>query len=98
MEKKMDYQSRIREFVIDNFLFGDGEQLSDDISFMGSGIIDSTGMLELIGFIEETYGVKIRDEELIPENFDSVSRLAKFVETKLGNKGGEQAGQSSQNA
>ncbi|MBN2020379.1 MAG: acyl carrier protein [Sedimentisphaerales bacterium] len=88
----MDYQSRIREFVVDNFMFGDGDGLTDDVSFMGSGIVDSTGMLELIGFIEETYGVKVRDEELIPENFDSVSRLTKFVETKLGNKGGEKAG------
>ena len=86
----MDYQSGIREFVIENFLFGDAGRLTDDTSFMGSGIIDSTGMLDLIGFIEGTYGVKIKDEELIPENFDNVSRVAKFVEAKLGKSGGGQ--------
>ena len=94
----MNYLSQIREFVINNFLFGDAGRLTDDTSFMGSGIIDSTGMLELIGFLEETYGFKIKDEELTPENFDNVSLVARFVETKLGKMGGEHNGQPSGNA
>ncbi len=79
----MEIVLKIREFVISNYLFGDGERLTDDTSFMGSGIVDSTGMLDLIGFVEETYGVKIKDEELIPENFDNISRVAGFVRAKL---------------
>ena len=94
----MDYLSQIREFVISNFLFGDVGRLTDDTSFMGSGIIDSTGMLDLIGFIEGTYGIKIQDEELIPENFDNVSRVAGFVQTKLGKSDGAHNGQPAENA
>lgn len=73
----------LRSFVIDNFLFGEPDGLSDDTSFVGSGIIDSTGMLELIGFLERQFGVKLLDEEIVPENLDSIRRLSGFVERKL---------------
>ena len=79
----MDTFSKVREFVVENFLFGDGESLKDDTSFMEAGIIDSTGVLELIMFLEETYGIKIEDNELVPENFDTLDNIAHYLEEKL---------------
>ncbi len=78
----MTNTKEVREFVINNFLFGDGSSLQDDKSFLDSGIIDSTGMLELIMFLEQTYGIKIEPEEMVPENLDSVNRVAAFVAKK----------------
>ena len=78
----MDYLNTVREFVVENFLFGDSSQLDENTSFLESGIIDSTGILELIQFLEETYDIKIEDEELIPENLDSLKDVALFLELK----------------
>jgi len=78
----MNYTNEIREFVINNFLFGDEASLQDDKSFLDSGIIDSTGMLELIMFLEQTYGIKIEPEEMLPENLDSVNKVAAFLAKK----------------
>ena len=78
----MSYIDKIREYVVDNFLFGDGEQLKDDTFFMENGIIDSTGILELITFLEETYEFKIEDDELVPENLDSLNNVSAFVDKK----------------
>ena len=72
----------IREFVIDNFLFGQGT-VADDESFLQSGLIDSTGVLELVTFLEDRFQIAIADEELVPDNLDSVARLVNYVETKL---------------
>jgi len=77
-----DNINQIRTFIVDNFLFGDGSSLTNDISFLDSGIIDSTGILELVNFLEETYQIKIHDNELVPDNFDSVLKIAKYLETK----------------
>jgi acyl carrier protein len=75
----------LRAFVLDNFLFGQNEdRLTNDTSFLEAGIVDSTGLLELIGFIERTYGVRLADDELVPDNLDSLNRLAAFVSRKLG--------------
>ena len=82
----MDYSSKVREFIVENFLFGDGELLKEDTSFFESGIIDSTGILELIGFLEETYSIAIQDDELVPENFDNLKRIAQYLGKKLGVK------------
>ena len=79
----MSHIDTVREFVIENFLFGDGQQLQDDTSFMESGIIDSTGILELITFLEEKYEIKIEDDELIPENLDNLQNVARFVSRKI---------------
>jgi len=78
----MDNSSKIRQFIVENFLFGDGQVLKDDTSFMQEGIIDSTGILELVFFLEETFGVSVEDDELVPENFDSLKRIVKYLETK----------------
>jgi len=79
----MDNSSKVREFVVENFLFGDGEKLMDDTSFMEEGIIDSTGILELVFFLEETFGFSVEDDELVPENMDSLQNIARFVDRKM---------------
>jgi acyl carrier protein len=78
----MNYAKEMREFIISNFLFGDAASLKDDTSFLDSGIIDSTGMLELIMFLESNCGIKVEPEEMLPENLDSINRVVSFVERK----------------
>jgi acyl carrier protein len=74
----------VRRFVVSNFLFGEHPaSFGDDDSFLETGIIDSTGVLELVAFLEEQFAIKISDQELLPENLDSVSLVAKFVCRKL---------------
>lgn len=75
----------LRIFIIDNFLFGDASgrfTFSDDDSFQRRGIVDSTGILELVCHLQERYGIDIADAELVPDNLDSVSKVAHFVERK----------------
>ncbi len=70
--------------MVDNFRFGqDGSRLRNDESFLEGGFIDSTGVLELIGFLETRYDIAIADRELVPVNLDSVERVARFVAGKL---------------
>ena len=77
-------EQELRQFVIDNFLFGQSNgHLKNDDSFLDKGIIDSTGVLELVAFLEEKYQIKIQDRELIPDNLDSINNLIRFVESKL---------------
>jgi acyl carrier protein len=72
--------SDIRNFVVDRFMFGQGgDQLSDDDSFLQRGVIDSMSVLELIAYIEERWGFKVHDQDLIPDNLDSVNRVANFI-------------------
>jgi acyl carrier protein len=74
---------KIRMFILENYLFtNDVSELNLDDSLLGRGIVDSTGMLEIIFFIEEQLGVKVRDEEMIPDNLDSVNKIANFVQSK----------------
>jgi acyl carrier protein len=76
---------QLRTFIIDNFLFGDASgrfTFSDDDSFQERGIVDSTGILELVCHLQERYAIVIADEELVPDNLDSVSKVARFVERK----------------
>lgn len=75
--------SHIRSFILSDFLLGREYALTDDASFLEAGIIDSIGILELVAFLEESYGITIPDDELIPENLDSVRRVASYVERKL---------------
>jgi acyl carrier protein len=79
----MNYAKEIREFVVTNFLFGEAGSLQDDTSFLDGGIIDSTGILELIMFLENTYGIKIQPEEMIPQNLDGINRVVQFLARKL---------------
>jgi acyl carrier protein len=74
---------RIREFIVQNFLFGQSEELAADTSFLEAGIIDSTGVLELVGFLETTFQITVGDEDLVPANLDSLAAAVRFVERKL---------------
>ncbi len=77
-----DNKNRIRAFVSENFLFGEDSDIGDDTSLLEQGIIDSTSILEIVAFLEEEFDVEVADEELIPENFDSISALTAFLERK----------------
>jgi acyl carrier protein len=79
----MNYKEQIRQFIVQNFLFGDGSQITDTTSFLEKAIIDSTGVLEVIGFLEKTYGIRILDEEILPENLDSLENIDRFVGKKM---------------
>ncbi len=81
--KEMELKSDIRNFIIENFLYGNNDGFNDDISFMEKGLIDSTGILELVAFVEEKYGISVADEELLPENFDSVNNLSRYILNKI---------------
>jgi acyl carrier protein len=72
-------KEKIRAFMIENFLFGEETDLKDDTSFLEEGIIDSTGVLELIEYLEEEFDIQIDDEDLIPENLDSLNNLEQFI-------------------
>jgi acyl carrier protein len=77
-----DVKGTVRRFIVDTFLFGEKGSFRDDTSFLEAGIIDSTGVLELVGFLERTYTLEIRDEELVPENLDSLANIEAFVSRK----------------
>ena len=78
------FASEIRAFIVSNFLFGqEGKGFADDQSFMETGILDSTGLLELVSFVEEKYGISIGDRELVPENLDSLHNISHLVARKL---------------
>jgi len=81
----MEIRKTIRTFITENFLASSNFQnLEDTTSFLENNIVDSTGVLEIIQFIEDTYGISIADEELVPENLDSIENLTSFVMRKLG--------------
>jgi acyl carrier protein len=82
----MGYVEEVRKFVVEQLLFGDASRLDDNTSFSGASIIDSTGILELIMFLEGTYNIKVADDELIPENLDSVANVARFLKGKAGKR------------
>lgn len=77
-------RDKIRDFIRDNFLFReDLEAVADGDSLLDLGLIDSTGILELVAFLEQDFGLAIADADIVPENLDSIDRIAAFVETKL---------------
>ncbi len=78
------FAAEIKAFIVANFLFGqEREGFADDQSFLESGIIDSTGLLELVSFVEQKYGISIGDRELVPENLDSLRNVSQLVARKL---------------
>jgi acyl carrier protein len=85
MAEQAAIEHAVREFLTENFpLSGDATELDREESLIGAGVIDSTGVLEVIGFVEETYGIQIADEEVLPENLDSIAAIGRFVTGKLG--------------
>jgi acyl carrier protein len=83
----MNFTELVRGFVVENFLFGDDSRFSDEASFLENGIIDSTGVLELIEYLERTFNIKVEDEEVIPENLDSLKNIFKYLESKQAGNG-----------
>ncbi len=78
-----DIINKIRGFIFENFLFdAEGSDLKNDDSFLDQGIIDSTGVLELVDWLEDECGIEVEDDELVPENLDSVNNLAAFIAKK----------------
>jgi acyl carrier protein len=78
-----DLSAAVRKFISDNFLFREGlEAIADDASFLDAGIIDSTGVLELVSYLEDTWGVTVADEEMLPENFDSIRGIVAYLQRK----------------
>lgn len=76
-------EQKIRQYIAANFLYEDKYPYGDEDSFLQKGVIDSTGVLELINFIQEEFGITIEDDELVPENLDSVRNVSNFIRTRI---------------
>lgn len=74
-----DVKQQLREFIVENFLFGDEQPFADSDSLLQNGIVDSTGILELVHHLEQTYAIAVEDEEMLPENLDSLDNLASYL-------------------
>ena len=81
----MSVESKLREFLLENFLFTDDQAaLSNESSFLAQGILNSTGIMEVILFVEEEFEISVADREMVPDNLDSINALAAFIERKHG--------------
>jgi acyl carrier protein len=79
----MSAEEKVRNYILENYLFTDDQSaLSSEDSFLNKGILDSTGILEVIYFLEDEFGVSIEDEEMVPENLDSVNNITAFLQRK----------------
>jgi acyl carrier protein len=78
-----DIKHQVRDFIQTSFLFREGRQeIADDESLLGAGLIDSTGILELVSYLEAEFGIAVQDEEIVPENLDSIGLIAAYVAVK----------------
>jgi acyl carrier protein len=77
-------EQRLRVYIARHILFSDVFPYSDETSFLDSGIVDSMNVMEIVHHTEKTYGVSISDHEIVPDNFDSIQKIARFVQSKLG--------------
>jgi acyl carrier protein len=82
MNETIQYLETTKQFIVDNFLFGDAAKIANDTPLFEKGIIDSTGVLELVAFIEDNFKVRVTDEELVQENFSSLNAIEKFLQSK----------------
>ena len=80
----MELREQVRQFIVSNFYVSDPAALVDHASLLDAGVVDSTGVLEIITFIETTFSVSVEDQEMLPENLDAVSNIVKFVQKKTG--------------
>jgi acyl carrier protein len=83
MIDQQDIQKTVRDFIQQNFIFDSNTVLANDESLLGAGIIDSTGVLELIGYLEEKFQLQFGDDELVAENFDTILKITAFLQKKL---------------
>ena len=79
----MKIESQIKEFILKNLYFAEGNRLSDDDSFLETGVVDSTGVMELVAFVQAEFGVTVKSQEIVVENFDSIRKVARFIRRKL---------------
>ena len=84
MSSNPDRLQLVREFIVQDFLFGRDNGFASGESMLESGMIDSTGVLQLVAFLEQTFGIKVEDAELVPENLDSLDSIGRFLGSKLG--------------
>ena len=80
----MDILETVKAYIVENFLFGDDSRIGPDTDFMENGILDSTGVLELVGFIEEKFGIRVEDDELVPDNMNSLVKITLYISKKTG--------------
>jgi acyl carrier protein len=81
-------QQRVKQFVVENFYVSDPSEIDDGTSLIATGLVDSTGMLEVIAFLETEFGIRIRDQEMVPDNLETIGRIAAFVERKQAARSG----------
>jgi acyl carrier protein len=79
-----EIRRKVRAFIVENFLFGNEDGLKDETLFLDEGVIDSTGILELVSYLEEEYSISVEDEELVPENLGSINNVVAYLEKKIG--------------
>jgi len=82
--ESMDVLGTVRTYVVENFLFGDDSRIGPETEFLENGILDSTGVLELVGFLEEKFGIRVEDDELVPENMNSLEKITLYISKKIG--------------
>jgi acyl carrier protein len=76
----MEVKEQIKQYIAENFLFSsNGFNMDDDESFLEAGVVDSLGVVELVSFVEETYNIEVPDDDIVPDNFDSVDNLAGYI-------------------
>ena len=78
----MEIERQVRDFISSNFYVSNPASLDENASLLEQGVIDSTGILEVIGFIEDTFGIEVSDSEMVPDNLDSIARIVRFVRSK----------------
>ena len=78
-----EIKDKARAFIVENFLYGNDGNLKDETSFLEGGILDSTGVLELVSFLEETFSIHVEGDDLVPENLDSLNNIQAYVEKKI---------------
>lgn len=79
-----DIKQTVKNYIDENLLMGGrGEEIRDDSSFLDIGVLDSTGVIELVSFIEKTFTIKVLDEEMVPENLDTLTNIERYVNSKL---------------
>ncbi len=79
----MDIEQQVSIYITENFMFGDEEEVGAAESLLESGVVDSTGVMELVLFVEQTFGIEVDDNDRVPENPDTIENIAKFVKSKL---------------
>jgi acyl carrier protein len=80
--RMQDVRQRVKQFVVENFYVSEPSEVGDDTSLIATGLVDSTGMLEVIAFLESEFGIRVRDQEMTPENLETTGRIAAFVARK----------------